>query len=55
MTDSTDSWPNNLQALKALITAPRAEIERLKLPGKEERRFIICMTLATAGLIESKS
>lgn len=31
MTLATDSLPNDLQALKALVSAQRAEIERLKM------------------------
>ena len=38
MTDATDSLPNNLQALKALIAAQRAEIERLKMMIAKLRR-----------------
>ena len=38
MTDATDTLPNNLQALKALIAAQRAEIERLKMMISKLRR-----------------
>lgn len=38
MTDATDSLPNNLQVLKALIAAQRAEIERLKMMIAKLRR-----------------
>lgn len=38
MTDATDTLPNNLQALKALIATQRAEIERLKMMIAKLRR-----------------
>ena len=38
MTLVTDSLPNNLQALKALVAAQRAEIERLKMMIAKLRR-----------------
>ncbi len=38
MTDATDTLPNNLQALKALVAAQRAEIERLKMMIAKLRR-----------------
>ena len=39
MTLATDSLPNNLQALKALVSAQRAEIERLKMMIAKLRRM----------------
>ena len=38
MTLATDSLPNDLQALKALVSAQRAEIERLKMMIAKLRR-----------------
>jgi hypothetical protein len=38
MTHMTDSLPNDLQTLKALVSAPRAEIERLKMMIAKLRR-----------------
>ena len=39
MTLATDSLPNDLQALKALVSAQRAEIERLKMMIAKLRRM----------------
>ena len=39
MTLATDSLPNDLQVLKALVSAQRAEIERLKMMIAKLRRM----------------